>query len=234
MKVRLSLVAVAMLALLLALGVLMSADSSAETQEISTVEVVAGITTTQPVATTPLAVPDTTTTAAPAVTTTAAPPVTAPPRPSAPACATWSSQADVDAWMAANAATHNTSGIDTNGDGKACTLQFAPKPAPVAAAQTPAPVASSGTGSSADEAFLACVVQRESRGNPTAINPSSGAAGLFQFLTSTWINTVNHAGRPDLAGIRAHQASVADQWAMARHLLAWQGRSPWAYPSSPC
>ena len=91
----------------------------------------------------------------------------------------------------------------------------------------PAPVASS---SGPANGFLACVVQRESKGNYQAVNPSSGAGGAYQFLQSTWNNTAANAGRPDLVGIHPSQASPADQDAMAAHLLSWYGPSPWAGP----
>ena len=101
------------------------------------------------------------------------------------------------------------------------TTTTAPPPPPTAA---PAP--SSGPAN----AFLACVVQRESRGNYQAVNPSSGAGGAYQFLQSTWNNTVRHAGRHDLVGVHPSNASPADQDAMALHLLNWYGPSPWAGP----
>lgn len=34
-----------------------------------------------------------------------------------------------------------------------------------------------------------CIIQRESGGDPRAVNPRSGAAGLGQFLASTWLTT---------------------------------------------
>lgn len=34
-----------------------------------------------------------------------------------------------------------------------------------------------------------CVIWHESRGNPRAVNPRSGASGLGQFLPSTWRTT---------------------------------------------
>ena len=34
-----------------------------------------------------------------------------------------------------------------------------------------------------------CVIWNESRGNPNAVNPRSGASGLGQFLPSTWRTT---------------------------------------------
>ena len=99
-------------------------------------------------------------------------------------------------------------------------------PAPTTTAP-PAPAAAS---SGPANGFLACVVQRESKGNYQAVNPSSGAGGAYQFLQSTWNNTASNAGRPDLVGVHPSQASPADQDAMAAHLLSWYGPSPWAGP----
>jgi hypothetical protein len=41
---------------------------------------------------------------------------------------------------------------------------------------------------------LAQIAQTESSGNPTAVNPSSGASGLYGFLTSTWQSIAPQAG----------------------------------------
>ena len=168
----------------------------------------------------------TTTTAAPTTTTTTAAPT--PAVPQAPPCSTWASQEEVDAWMAANAASHDTSNIDTNGDGVACTLSFV-EPAPQVAAQPQTQTQGGYVGG-----FLECVKQRESRGDYTAVNSSSGAGGAYQFLQSTWNNTANHIGRPDLVGLHPSSADPATQDMMAQALLSWQGTSPWAYPASPC
>lgn len=78
--------------------------------------------------------------------------------------------------------------------------------------------------------YLQCVRWRESRGDYTAYNPSSGASGAFQFLRATWDNTARHAGRYDLVGANVRWVSPADQDAMAIHLLNWYGPSPWAGP----
>jgi hypothetical protein len=39
------------------------------------------------------------------------------------------------------------------------------------------------------QALADCVIWRESRGNPNAVNPRSRASGLGQFLPSTWAST---------------------------------------------
>ncbi len=77
-------------------------------------------------------------------------------------------------------------------------------------------------------AFLECVKMHESRGDYTAVNPSSGAGGAYQFLQGTWNNTANYAGRSDLVGVHPSQASPSDQDFLAITLYNWQGPSPWA------
>ena len=71
----------------------------------------------------------------------------------------------------------------------------APAPAPAAAApaaqSAPAPAAaapaqSTGSYSASSGSFQNCVVQAESGGNPSAVNASTGAGGLYGFMPSTW------------------------------------------------
>ena len=76
-----------------------------------------------------------------------------------------------------------------------------------------------GASTSEAETFV-CIANHESRFTPNAVNPSSGAGGLFQFLPSTWTNI----GRPGLPS----DASVSDQIAAAWDLYRSQGWSPWA------
>jgi Transglycosylase-like domain len=49
--------------------------------------------------------------------------------------------------------------------------------------KAPARTGRGGGGRSCDPESI---VQRESKGNPNAVNPSSGAGGKYQFLPSTW------------------------------------------------
>lgn len=107
------------------------------------------------------------------------------------------------------------------------TTTIKPKPVPPTTVQTDveemvAPVVQSGVGS-----FLECVKQHESRGNYSAVNPSSGAGGAYQFLPNTWNNTARHIGRGDLVGLPPQNADPATQDMMALALLNWYGRSPW-------
>ena len=95
--------------------------------------------------------------------------------------------------------------------------------APVAAAPAaaPAPVASSGIAATGGmSAFQTCVIQRESGGNPSAVNPSSGAGGLYQFLPSTW-QALGHSGLPQ-------NASVAEQNQAFQQQYAQSGTAAWA------
>lgn len=97
-----------------------------------------------------------------------------------------------------------------------------------AAAQSTASQSTSGgsSGISGLSGFLACVAFRESRDNPSAVNPSSGAGGLFQFLPSTWANL----GEPGLP----ENAPVGVQIAAAEKLLSMEGTSPWAGGGYSC
>ena len=74
---------------------------------------------------------------------------------------------------------------------------------------------------------LECIKHRESRGQYNVVNPSSGAAGAYQFMPGTWDNNARSAGRTDLVGINPANASAADQDAMAHYLLGTQGLGPW-------
>lgn len=145
--------------------------------------------------------------------------VPAGPPPAPVTCGSFGSQDEATAWLQANAGAFDMRAIDSNGDGIPCTAAFAPA--------TPAP-SSSAAATGPANSFLACVMQRESRGDYGAVNSSSGAGGAYQFLQSTWNNTARHAGRGDLVGVHPSNAAPGDQDAMALHLYQWQGRAPWA------
>jgi hypothetical protein len=66
---------------------------------------------------------------------------------------------------------------------------------------------------------VGCIISRESGGNPRAVNPYSGAGGLFQFLPSTW-RSLGFGGLPE-------DASVATQWAAFDKEVALSGYSAW-------
>lgn len=75
-------------------------------------------------------------------------------------------------------------------------------------------VGTSGMGS-----FQSCVISRESSGNARAVNPSSGAGGLYQFLPSTW-HSLGYSGLPE-------DAPVAEQNTAFQKAYAESGVSPW-------
>jgi nucleoid-associated protein YgaU len=101
----------------------------------------------------------------------------------------------------------------------------APAPAPVSAAPAAAPAAvtspaSTATYGGAAGSYQACVIAAESGGNPSAVNPVSGAGGLYQFLPSTWA-ALGHSGLPQ-------NASVAEQNQAFQQQYAQSGTSAWS------
>jgi resuscitation-promoting factor RpfC len=119
-----------------------------------------------------------------------------------------------------------------------CHHRVPPAPAPAASAAT-APAASASTTSDQApaqpvqtsvastggmSAFEACVISRESGGNPAAVNPVSGAGGLFQFLPSTWAAlgyASSYPGGAQTAPASVQEAAFAEEYAQA-------GTAPWA------
>ncbi|MCH4985987.1 LysM peptidoglycan-binding domain-containing protein [Macrococcoides goetzii] len=104
---------------------------------------------------------------------------------------------------------------------KAVRVQQAPvQKAPVqqtkraAVQQTSAPA-----GNSSVDAHLRLIMQRESGGNPRAVN-AAGYYGLFQFSPQTWA-AVGGTGNPA-------QASEAEQWKRARILYTQHGAQHWS------
>ena len=104
-------------------------------------------------------------------------------------------------------------------------------PAPVACpgpwlrlAAPAAPSASTGTATSAAPAqqasysgsggFQSCVIQRESGGDASAVNASSGAGGLYGFLPSTW-QSLGHSGLPENASVAEQNAAFAQEYAQS-------------------
>jgi LysM repeat protein len=95
----------------------------------------------------------------------------------------------------------------------------APAAAPSAApASVPAPAAASY--SAAGGSYQACVIARESGGNASAVNGSSGAGGLYGFMPSTW-QSLGYSGLPE-------NAPVSEQNAAFQREYAQSGSSPWA------
>ena len=68
--------------------------------------------------------------------------------------------------------------------------------------------------------FRSCVIQRESSGNPRAVNRSSGAGGLYGFLPSTW-HGLGFSGLPENAPVAEQNYAFAKEYAQS-------GTSAWA------
>jgi hypothetical protein len=98
-----------------------------------------------------------------------------------------------------------------------------PAPLPVA---PPAPP-QGGMNPHHDDPFLVCTRTRESSGDYTAVN-LGGYYGAYQFSQPTWDVTANHAGSPQLIGVRPDRASPWYQDQLAWVLYAWQGNAPWS------
>jgi len=95
----------------------------------------------------------------------------------------------------------------------------APAPQPVSAAPA-ASAAPSSSYSGASGSYQACVIQAESGGNPSAVNPYSGAGGLYQFLPSTW-QALGFSGLPQNASVAEQNAAFAKEYAQS-------GSSAWS------
>jgi resuscitation-promoting factor RpfC len=93
----------------------------------------------------------------------------------------------------------------------------APEPVGQAPAGSSAPAqapAQASSYSGAPGSFQACVIQAESGGNASAVNPSSGAGGLYQFLPSTW-QALGFSGLPQNASVAEQNAAFAKEYAQS-------------------
>jgi hypothetical protein len=86
-----------------------------------------------------------------------------------------------------------------------------------AAGASPTPVASAA---SAGSPLPTCTWQPESGGNPSAVNPSSGAGGYYQITPATWA-AYGGTGAPQ-------SASMSEQTAIAQQIYQSQGPSAWS------
>lgn len=80
--------------------------------------------------------------------------------------------------------------------------------------------ASVAPGSAGGGGYQSCVIAHESTGNPAAVNPASGAAGLYGFLPSTW-HALGFSGLPQDASVATQDAAFAKEYAAV-------GRSAWS------
>jgi hypothetical protein len=105
-----------------------------------------------------------------------------------------------------------------------------PPPAGLAPSSTSSPTVTDAPGDPALNAFLQCVVQRESSGDYGAVSPNGQYMGAFQFSQSTWNEAAQLAGLPGLIGVPPNHASKADQDTLAVALYAVDGEQPWYDP----
>ncbi|MGH2641513.1 MAG: coiled-coil domain-containing protein [Actinomycetota bacterium] len=79
------------------------------------------------------------------------------------------------------------------------------------------------------EAVALCVAEAESNFDPLAENPSTGAAGVFQFLPSTWTNLSALAGRGGASVFDARANVTVAAWTVAEY-----GWHPWSSVAEVC
>jgi hypothetical protein len=91
---------------------------------------------------------------------------------------------------------------------------------------TPPPAAGAGLPDPALNAFLQCVIQRESGGD-YGIDTGNGYYGAFQFSQSTWNIAAQDAGLSYLVGVVPSSATKAEQDTVAVALYALDGGRPW-------
>ncbi len=76
-------------------------------------------------------------------------------------------------------------------------------------------------------AVLACIRQRESGGNYSAVSANGVYRGAYQFSQATWDGAARLAGRPDLVGVPPNLVSPANQDAVALAEYEAAGLAPW-------
>ncbi len=173
---------------------LVDADEQTTTTEATTTTAAPATTTTVPPTTT--TAPPTTTTAPP-TTTTAAPATTTTVPPTTTTAPPTTTTAPPDTTVPPPAADH-----------------------PAAVEQWRGLVSAYWPASLVEEALS--VIDCESNGDPNAVNPSSGASGLFQFLPSTWASAAPQAGWAG-ADVFDPGANVATAyWLYSQFTEPWQ------------
>ena len=83
-------------------------------------------------------------------------------------------------------------------------------------------------GSEATDVAL-CVADRESNFDALAVNPITGAAGVFQFIPSTWASLSELAGRGGASVFDARSNVAVAAWTVARY-----GWHPWSSVAGDC
>lgn len=100
------------------------------------------------------------------------------------------------------------------------TLERMLTPAPPVSEAGVAGATYTGSTASSGSALPACAWQPESGGDPSAVNPSSGAGGYYQIMPSTWA-AYGGTGAPQ-------DAPMSEQTAIAQRIYQSQGASAWA------
>jgi len=125
------------------------------------------------------------------------------------------------------------SALDASADGDPSSTPPPSPPAPTLAPPRAVVIALirdsfASLGSKATDVAL-CVAERESNFDPLAVNPVTGAAGVFQFMPSTWASLSELAG---LAGSSVYDASA--NVAVAAWTVAHYGWHPWRSEAEDC
>ncbi len=179
-------------------------DETSTTSTTALASATTEVTTTTTSASTTTAAAPTTTTTQPATTTTAAPTTTT-----------------------SEATTTTLPATGTTEVPEETTTTAAPRPTGGGAEQWRGLVAAYFPASLVDEALV--VMQCESRGDPSARNPYSGAAGLFQFMPRTWSFASEGAG---FAGADVYDAEAniaAAAWLVDYSLATGHGGGAWGH-----
>ena len=79
------------------------------------------------------------------------------------------------------------------------------------------------------EKVALCVAEAESNFDPLVVNPSTGAAGVFQFLPSTWASLSKLAGRGGHSVFEARANVGVAAWTVAEY-----GWHPWRSVAADC
>jgi hypothetical protein len=74
-----------------------------------------------------------------------------------------------------------------------------------------------------------CVAERESNFDPLAVNPATGAVGVFQFIPSTWASVSELAGRSGASVFDARANVAVAAWTVAHY-----GWHPWRSAAADC
>ena len=74
-----------------------------------------------------------------------------------------------------------------------------------------------------------CVAERESNLDPLAVNPITGASGLFQFIPSTWSSLSELAGWGGASVFEARANAAVAAWTVAQY-----GWHPWRSVAADC